>query len=46
MIANPGAGAMAVLWLIGVFSVAYGALLVFLSFKLKKHAGVHTPAAA
>ena len=29
MIANPGAGAMAVLWLIGVFSVAYGAVLVF-----------------
>ena len=43
MIANPGAGAMAVLWLIGVFAVAYGALLVILSFKLKKHAA---PAAA
>jgi len=38
MIVNPGAGAMAVLWLIGVFAIAYGALLVLLSFKLKKHA--------
>ena len=38
MIANPGAGAMALLWVIGVFAVAYGALLVILSFKLKQHA--------
>ena len=38
MIVNPGAGAMAVLWIIGVFAIAYGALLVMLSFKLKKHA--------
>lgn len=46
MIVNPGAGAMAVLWLIGVFAVAYGALLVVLAFKLKKHAGPKVPAAA
>ena len=45
MILNPGAGAMAVLWLIGAFAVAYGALLVFLSFKLKRHTFA-TPAAA
>ena len=38
MIANPGAGAMALLWVIGVFAVAYGAPLVILSFKLKQHA--------
>lgn len=43
MILNPGAGAMAVLWIIGVFAVAYGILLVVLAFKLKKHAA---PAAA
>ena len=46
MIVNPGAGALAVLWLIGVFAVAYGALLVVLSFKLKKHAGPKVAAAA
>lgn len=46
MIASPGAGAMAVLWLIGVFAIAYGALLVFLAFKLKKHAVRRAPAAA
>lgn len=46
MIARPGAGALAVLWLIGVFAVAYGALLVILAFKLKKHAATTAPAAA
>ena len=46
MILNPGAGAMAVLWLIGVFAVAYGVLLVILSFKLRKHAAPRTSAAA
>jgi uncharacterized membrane protein HdeD (DUF308 family) len=45
MIVNPGAGAMAVLWLIGVFAIAYGALLVMLSFKLKKHAAPKAAAA-
>ena len=45
MILNPGAGAIAVLWLIGAFAVAYGVLLVILSFKLKKHGAVR-PAAA
>ena len=46
MILNPGAGALAVLWLIGIFSVAYGALLVVLALKLRKHAGIATPAVA
>jgi uncharacterized membrane protein HdeD (DUF308 family) len=46
MIVNPGAGAIAVLWLIGLFAVAYGALLVVLAFKLKKHAGPKVAAAA
>ena len=45
MLANPGAGAMAVLWLIGAFAIAYGALLIVLSFKLRKH-GTSTPAVA
>jgi uncharacterized membrane protein HdeD (DUF308 family) len=38
MVVNPGAGAMAVLWLIGVFAIAYGVVLVVLSFKLRRHA--------
>jgi uncharacterized membrane protein HdeD (DUF308 family) len=37
MVMNPGAGALAVLWLIGAFAVLYGALLVVLAFRLKKH---------
>jgi uncharacterized membrane protein HdeD (DUF308 family) len=36
MMLFPGAGAMAVLWLIGAFAVAYGVLLVFFAFKLKR----------
>ena len=36
MIASPGAGAMAVLWIIGAFAVAYGVLLVLFAFRLKK----------
>lgn len=46
MVASPGAGALAVLWLIGAFAVAYGALLVVLAFKLKKHAAPSATAAA
>ena len=36
MIASPGAGAMAVLSIIGAFAVAYGVLLVLFAFRLKK----------
>jgi uncharacterized membrane protein HdeD (DUF308 family) len=45
MIASPGAGALAVLWLIGAFAIAYGALLVMLAFRLKKHVPPPTAAA-
>jgi uncharacterized membrane protein HdeD (DUF308 family) len=45
MIYNPGAGALAVLWLIAYFAIAFGVLLVILAFRLKKHAGAHAPAA-
>ncbi len=35
LIAQPGAGALAVVWLIGVYAIAYGAMLVVLAFRLR-----------
>jgi uncharacterized membrane protein HdeD (DUF308 family) len=37
MIMAPGAGALALVWVIGIYAVIAGALLVALSFRLKKH---------
>jgi uncharacterized membrane protein HdeD (DUF308 family) len=39
LIARPGAGAVSLVWLIASFAIAWGALLVMLSFRLKAHAG-------
>ena len=39
MIASPGAGAMAVLWIIGAFAVAYGVLLGALRVPAQEVAG-------
>lgn len=36
MVASPGAGAVAVAWIIGAYSIAFGLLLVALGFRLKK----------
>jgi uncharacterized membrane protein HdeD (DUF308 family) len=36
MIASPGAGAIAVVWLIGSYSVLFGIMLIALAFRLKK----------
>jgi uncharacterized membrane protein HdeD (DUF308 family) len=35
LIAQPTAGALAVLWMIGVYAIAYGAMLVVLAFRLR-----------
>jgi uncharacterized membrane protein HdeD (DUF308 family) len=35
LIAQPIPGALAVLWLIGVYAIAYGAMLVVLAFRLR-----------
>jgi uncharacterized membrane protein HdeD (DUF308 family) len=35
LIAQPVAGALTVLWLIGVYAIAYGAMLVMLAFRLR-----------
>ena len=36
MIASPGAGALAVVWVIAAYSIAFGVLLIALGFRLKK----------
>jgi uncharacterized membrane protein HdeD (DUF308 family) len=37
VIAAPGAGALALVWVIGIYSIAFGILLVGLSLRLRKH---------
>jgi len=38
---NPGAGALAVVWMIGIYAVIFGALLTFLGFKFRKLGSTH-----
>ena len=37
IVAQPGAGAVAVVWLIGTYAIIAGVLYVGLAFRLKKH---------
>ncbi|MCF8129916.1 MAG: HdeD family acid-resistance protein [Deltaproteobacteria bacterium] len=37
LIANPGAGALAVVWLIGIYALIFGVLLIALGLKVRKH---------
>jgi uncharacterized membrane protein HdeD (DUF308 family) len=37
MLNMPGAGALALIWVIGAYSIIFGALLVGFALRLKKH---------
>jgi uncharacterized membrane protein HdeD (DUF308 family) len=43
LMARPGAGALAVLWLIGAYALVFGVLLVALSFRVRR-LGTEQPA--
>ena len=43
---SPGAGALAIAWVIGAYAVAFGILLVGFSMRLRKHRRAAAPAAA
>lgn len=36
LVANPGAGAVALVWLIGIYAILFGVLLITLGFRAKK----------
>jgi uncharacterized membrane protein HdeD (DUF308 family) len=38
LIVHPGAGALALIWLIGIYAVIFGILMLWLAFRLKGHA--------
>ena len=38
LIAQPGAGALALVWLIGWFAILEGCIFIALAFRLKQHA--------
>jgi uncharacterized membrane protein HdeD (DUF308 family) len=42
----PGAGALALVWLIGAYAIVFGVIYIAFAFKLKKHQGAHVEAPA
>jgi uncharacterized membrane protein HdeD (DUF308 family) len=40
----PGAGALALVWLIGAYAIVFGVIYIAFSFRLKKHQGAHAKA--
>lgn len=38
LIVQPGAGALALIWVIGIYAIVFGALLITLGLRLRKHA--------
>jgi uncharacterized membrane protein HdeD (DUF308 family) len=39
MFLQPGAGALAVIWIVAAYALVFGVLLIWLGFRLKQHAG-------
>jgi uncharacterized membrane protein HdeD (DUF308 family) len=45
LIVQPGAGALALIWVIGIYAIVFGVLLITLGLRLRKHAlGTAAPA--
>jgi uncharacterized membrane protein HdeD (DUF308 family) len=38
LLVSPGAGALAMVWVIGIYALLVGVVLIALAFRLKKHA--------
>jgi uncharacterized membrane protein HdeD (DUF308 family) len=39
MFLQPGAGALAVIWIVAAYALVFGVLLIWLGFRLKRYAG-------
>jgi uncharacterized membrane protein HdeD (DUF308 family) len=46
LLVRPGTGALALIWVIGAYAIAFGVIYIALAFKLKKHQGAHADAPA
>src|SRR5262249_57313726 len=46
LLVRPGAGALALIWVIGAYAIAFGIIYIAFAFKLKKHPGAQPSAAS